>query len=374
MEDHQTSMLAYATAAPGPLRFEIRTSDGNRIEREFASSYIVIGRGPGSDLQLTEKTVSFRHAYIQVIGQRVAYVDLLSVAGVQVSGPPFHGWLSTEHEISIGSTKLRLLGDHWDYDEALPSPLDFRPRDEARIEYGVLPHVDLELLNTAHQGVRWPINRVITLVGRDDRCRITVADDRLSRVQCALLLLPSGLWGVDVLGKGGVQFDDHVSNCGLLATGTVLQLGPYQLTPHYLSAPPAQTIAPAYAVQEQVEFVTRSNRVFPTDFYHNTVIVYPQGDSQVFFFKDVHVEASRVSDLFQQKKFHNLVIDFSRVEQMPHTVPDGLTSICRMVPGRVAQCGLRPETISQIQSSPVLRSVPAYGSLPEALQAIYTMA
>jgi len=364
MDDQLTSMLAYAAGMPRPLTFSVRTADGRESEHEFAAPYLIIGRGAGSDLQLAEQTVSFRHAYLQVIGSRVAYVDLLSVAGIQIAGPPFHGWLSTEHEISIGSTRLRLLGPEWNYDEQLPGPLDFRPRDDFRMEYGTLPQVELELLNTAHQGKKWPINRVITLIGRDDRCRITVADDRLSRVQCALLLLPTGLWIIDLMGKGGVQLNGHAVQCGFLAAGSVLEIGPYQLSAHYQSPPPQPSTGGG-------EFVTRSNRIFPTDFYHNTIIVSPAGDQQQFYYQDVHAEASRVCDLFLQKGFQNLVIHFGRVEQLPHIVLEGLMSMCRVVPGRTVTSQISPQTAQTLQSSAALRALPEFPTLPDALQAIY---
>ncbi|HWL07475.1 MAG TPA: FHA domain-containing protein [Planctomicrobium sp.] len=371
MEDQNSLMLAYATAAPGPLRLAIRPGDGTWTEHEIQSPYAIIGRGTGSDIQLTDKTVSFRHAYLQVIGPRVAYVDLLSTAGIQVAGPPFSGWLSPKHEVSIGGTKLRLLGEGWESSPNLPAPQNFRPRDESREEYGVLPQVDLELLNSGHQGMKWPINRVITLVGRDDRCRITVADERLSRVQCALLLLPSGLWVVDLMGKGGVQLDGHACNCGLLAPGAVLEIGSYRLTAHYQSITQSNGARGAIASSAEREFLTRSNRIFLTDIYHNTVIVYPHTESHAFF-KDIHVEASRVCDLFLQKKFHNLVIDFSHAEQMPHTIPEGLAGICRVVPGRVAICGLNPDSAATIQHSNALKVLPQMETLPEAIQSIYT--
>ncbi|SFJ09931.1 Inner membrane component of T3SS domain-containing protein [Planctomicrobium piriforme] len=364
-------MLAYAAAAPGPLRLRIRMADGTEQQQEIAAPFAIIGRGAGSDVRLPEQTVSFRHAYLQAIGPRVACIDLLSVAGLNVSGPPFHGWLSPEHVLHIGSSQIQLVGEEWQGSDDLKSPLDFRPRDELRPEFGMLPQVDLELLNTQHQGMKWPINRVITLIGRDDRCRITVADERLSRVQCAMLLLPSGLWVIDLLGKGGVQMNGQACNCGLLSTGAELTIGQYRLTAHYQQVANMAAFTQQHGQSSGGEFLTRPNRIYQTEFYHDTVIVYPVGDAQGFFYQDVHVEASRVCDLVMQRGFNHVVIDFSRADQLSHMVVEGLMSMCRAVSGRSVMCGASETTYAALQTTPLIRLLDHYQSLQDALQAVY---
>ncbi len=375
MDDQFTSMLAYAAGAPGPLRLSVSSGNGPGEVVEVPAPYAIIGRAADSDIHLNDPNVSFRHTYLQVIGPRVACIDLLSSNGTHLSGPPTNDWLTSEHELKIGSSKIQLQGDDWLNDPSLPSPMAFRPRDESRMEFGVLPQVDLELLNTSHRGVRWPINRVITLLGRDESCRITISDDRLSRVQCSFLLLPSGLWVIDLMGKGGMLLNGQPCKCGFLGAGTTLEVGGYLLTAHYSVA---QTATPPQAPQMPTwgegEFVTRSNRIFQADFYHDTIVVYPRGDSIAFYFKDVHVEASRVCDLFGSKGFQNLVLDFSRVEQLPHTVLEGLTSICRSVPGKIVVCGVGPTTAQVVQQSATIRCIPEYANLSDAIQAIYAMA
>lgn len=372
-DDPVKAMLAYAGAVPGPLMLRVRSSDGTVEDQEINSPFAIIGRGPGNDIRLNESTVSFRHAYLQAIGPRVACIDLLSVGGIQQIGAPFRGWLTSQHVMQIGSSEIQLLGQKWiDDDETLKPPLDFRPRDESRPEYGLLPVVELELLNTPHQGLKWPINRVITLLGRDDRCRITVADDRLSRVQCALLLLPSGLWVIDLLGQGGILLNGESASCGMLSAGAELTIGPYRLTARYPEIEASALLAASYLPESGNEFLTtRPNKIFQTEFYHDTLIVLPLGDSRTFFYQDIHVEANRVVDLITQRGFNHVVIDFSRVEQMGHLVVEGLMNICRSVPGNAILCNADHATYDSLQTGPMCRLYHHYNSRQDALQSIY---
>lgn len=372
MEDSVKAMLAYAAAVVEPLRFEVRSPEGELTEVAVPSSYAIIGRGPGSDLRLSEQTVSFRHAYLQAIGPRLACIDLMSVGGIRVSGPPYRGWITPEHTLHIGSSEIQLLGDHWaEDDETLKPPLEFRPRHDQRQEYGQLPVVDLELLNTPHQGMKWPINRVVTLIGRDERCRITVADDRLSRVQCALLLLPSGLWCVDLLGKGGILFNGEPSSCGMISAGTVLTIGPYQLTAHYPELAQQAAASSAGVANNHSEFLTRTNRIFQTESYHDTLIVNVQPEIQTFYYQDVHIEANRVNDLIALRGFNHVVIDFASTEDVGHVVLEGVMGICRSVPGNSALCNANPTVYHGVKAHPVGRLFHHYSCRNDALQAVY---
>ncbi|WP_437186862.1 FHA domain-containing protein [Planctomicrobium sp. SH668] len=371
MDQSVKAMLAYATAAPGPFMIRVHKPDGSSEDQEVQAPFAIIGRGPGCDIVLEESTVSSRHVYLQAIGSRVACIDLLSTAGIRTNDPQFRGWLSPQTTLQIGSNELQLLGKKWEEaDASLKTPMEFRPRDESRPEYGLLPVVELELLNTQHQGMKWPINRVITLVGSDDRCRITVSDDRVSRVQCALLLLPSGLWVVNMLGKGGIQLNGEVVACGHLSAGAELTIGPYKLAAHYPEF--AKNLAPQQAIQaSESEFLTRSNRIYQTQSYQDTIVVTVMGDAPSYLYQEVHVESNRVLDVISQRKYNHLVVDFSRVPVLNHVAMEGLMNICRSIEGKSAFCGATPEVYALLQSHSTARLYSHYASLHEALLAVY---
>lgn len=377
MDDQARGMLRYAAGVPYPLQLQLRTPDGRITDVSTEAPYALIGRGEGCDICIADPSVSYRHVYLQAIGPAVACVDLLSVSGIKWLGPECRGWLSSQHEMRLGNATIKLAGDHWQENSGLAPPQEFRPRDEQRAEYGLLPKVELELLNTSHKGSKWPINRVITLLGRDERCRITIMDDRLSRVQCSLLLLPSGLWVIDLLGKGGIELNGQPVKCGLLAVGQELTVGKYSLTAHY---PDAAQIAAELQMKAAVaaaaqtagsEFSTRSNKFLQTEFYHDTLIILPLGDTRAALYQDMHMEGARVIDLINQRQFRNLIIDFSRAEEISHLLLEVLMAICRATPGNGALCGANERVYSVLQTSPLHRLFQHYANCQDALHAVY---
>lgn len=372
-----TALLTYAAGVPGPIRLESVDAAGQTAVHEIATPYALLGRGHECDISIPDAIVSFRHLYLQPIGRRLACLDLFTAGGVTwLAGPPFEGWLVPGHTFQIGSMQFRLIDEYWAGQEPLRPPLEFRPRDEQSIDYGPLATVELELLNTSSQGKRWPINRIITLVGRDDRCRITVADDRISRVHCALLLLPSGLWVIDLLGKGGTQFNGVPARCGLLAAGVELTVGPYRLTAHYLeqavAAPvPAYQSALVTGIQGEQEFVTRQNRLFYVESFVDTMIVRPQGNGRAFFYQEVHSEASRVSDVIASRKYQHLVVDLAKTESMGKLITDALGQMCRNTQGKAVFCNATPETYAELERCGLAKVWQHYLSLDDAYLAVH---
>ena len=374
MDDPYVQMLRYAAAVPKALRFRVREPNGDESEYELESPFALIGRSPECDICLTEETVSYRHAYIQAIGNRLACIDLLSTTGTRWGGAEFHGWMSSEMTMEVGPYTIQVEGDLWEVDDSLKPPLEFRPSDEHRDEYGVLPKVQLKLLNTSNKGKSWPINRIVTLVGRDERCRITMVNDKISRVQCGLLLLPSGLWMIDMLGKGGVEVSGESHRCALLAEGTSLKIGPYRLAAHYpdhQKAPPPQAAESGSGDAHAGEFLTKQNKIFQTQAYHDTLIVIPRGDSQAFLYQEIHIEASRVMELITNRNFQNLVVDFGQVDHLGKLILEALMTFCRAAPGKSAICGANAETYAVLESHPISRVWPHYITRQEALQAVY---
>ena len=366
MDQNNTAMLQYASAVPEAIRIRVRDPDGAEEELEISSAFAIVGRSKDAHICLSDQRVSFRHVLLLAIGNRLCCIDLLSTSGTKVNGETFAGWITHEDTLQVCGYELQLIDDCWVKDDSLKPPTDFRPRDEQRAEYGVLPRVELTLLNTSAKGKSWPINRVLTLVGCDDRCRITVVDDRLSRVQCALLLLPSGLWVIDLLGKSDVTVSGQPVKCGLLAEGVEVGIGPYLLAAHYPELQQAQT-----ALTQSGEFLTKQNKIVRAEAFADTLIVVPIGDSQSFLYNEIHVEASRITELIRNKGFRNLIIDFKEVADVGQLVVEALTSFCRQVPGKAAMCNANPEVFTKVQRSTLGRVWPHYLSRENAIQAVY---
>jgi anti-anti-sigma regulatory factor len=378
MHEQTLNTFRFVVGAARPIRLAVRRPESRTPEVvEFDSPYAVVGRAASCHLCLPEQDVSYRHAYLQVIGGRIACIDLFSAGGTHWDGGQTGPWLSPEHRLQIGSNWLQLFDDGWACDPDLTSPLDFRPRAEQRPEFGALPEVELEMLNSAAKGRSWPINRVITLLGRDERCRITCAGENISKVHCSLLLAPSGLWVVDLLGRGGVRVNGEQTPCGYLQDGAELQVDRFIMRARYPKL--AQARAARAATTETVSsdasrpsaaFLTRQHQVFPVEESGETLIVTPQGDIRDFFYQDIHLESNRVIHILQQYQFTHLIVDYSQVQIVGSIVLDAVASFCRSARGRAVQCGACPEMLSVLETTNFTTIWPHFATRAEALSAL----
>ena len=79
MSDQPLNMFRYVVGAAQPLRLLVsREGEGNPETVEVDAPYAIIGRASACHVSLPDKKVAFRHAYLQVIGGRVACIDLFS--------------------------------------------------------------------------------------------------------------------------------------------------------------------------------------------------------------------------------------------------------------------------------------------------------
>lgn len=71
---------------------------------------VVLGRGAGCDIQLTDSEVSRRHAMLEIRGDEVSIKDLGSTNGTFVDGVKVNqATLESQQEFSLGTTTLMLI-------------------------------------------------------------------------------------------------------------------------------------------------------------------------------------------------------------------------------------------------------------------------
>ena len=385
MEDQIVAMLRYASGQIEPMRLVVSNAQGQVVqEQEITNPFAVIGRGSNCDLVIQEEVVAYRHVYLQVFANRIACLDLMSTNGTQIAPPAPSHWITSAHKFRVGTHWVQLEGDQWVADQAVPSPLEFKTRDDRRAEYGVLPKAELGLLNTSAKGRLWPINRVVTLIGRDENCRITIPDERISRVHCSLLLLPSGLWVIDLLGKGGIKVNGQPVRCSALPEGSQLQIGDYLVAVHYpdiaqtqvpVQAPsslPAPPPPPTQSIgKPNVQFLTSQNRIFKVETWGDTLIVIPMGDNPNYKYHDVHLETGRVNELIYGHGYRKLIVDFSQSRLVGTLILDAITNFLRKASDKAVFCGASPEMHQSLTDLRLLTIWPLYASRHDALRAIY---
>lgn len=235
MNETLTRVFQQDVGADAPVQITVSRADSlDSQQHVLLNPYGVIGRSPNCDIRLKDSQVSFRHAYLQMIGGRLFCADLGSRSGTLWSDAQHRaGWLSTEEDVSIGPYQIRLLENPMlEGGDRIAIPADFDPLAIYDGELGEMPDVRLEFLNAADD-VDLPLRRMLTFAGSARGCKLRFEGDRISRVHCSLMLTPSGLWVIDLLGKGGTKVNGALIRSDRLNDGDLLKIGQFQMRVHY---------------------------------------------------------------------------------------------------------------------------------------------
>lgn len=225
-----------ACGASGPIEIELTdTRQGEVVRRVTDQPFLVLGKAPHVDLQLKDREVSRRHAYLQVVAGGVYCIDLLSRTALHwAQGPDRFGWLDLEEVLGIGPFRIRVLGGI----QALPhgAVRNWKPLATLLPRGEPLPGVDLESVVTAGRSVLWRISRVLTLVGEADDCKLRIREETVSRFCCCLVHTAAGTWVVDLLGRPGTMVNGKLVRWCRLDDGDSLGIGTVSLRVRYQGA------------------------------------------------------------------------------------------------------------------------------------------
>ncbi|MBY0460282.1 MAG: FHA domain-containing protein, partial [Gemmataceae bacterium] len=164
--------------------------------------FTLVGRDESCDVTLSDPDINPRHAWLQVLGGRVFALDLGSRTGlVWPGGGRGSGWLDSGTTVKVGPFLLRLNGSgHTSPRLNAPDGNPLAPDAGAKARLTVA----LEFRNGRRAKDKWAVNRLVTLVGRSPDCKIHLTADDISLYHCGLISTPSGLWVVDLSGRGVV--------------------------------------------------------------------------------------------------------------------------------------------------------------------------
>ena len=223
MNNPPPHLFLEACGSAEPFRVGVGLKDEMQSEAlTFDRPFLVIGRGPGTDLTLEHWQVSRRHAYLQLLDGRFYCVDLGSRTGTHGGDAAERmGWLGRGGSIQIGPYTVR------------PDPPPRRP-ESAR---GV-PGVTWELPGRALSRSLWPMDQEIALVGRSPACKLRIVEADVSKFHCSLVRTRLGVWVVDLLGREGVLVNDRPVRFARLDDGDELRVGRHVIRPRY-DTPPA---------------------------------------------------------------------------------------------------------------------------------------
>jgi Inner membrane component of T3SS, cytoplasmic domain/FHA domain len=210
-----------ACGATSPLELKIEdTRDQTSKRWVLPQPFALVGRESRADIALNDEEVSRRHAYLQVHDGRVVVFDLFSRTGIRFDNQPHaNDLLCPEQPLGIGPFTLRLL-------HGVAEVRDPEVKPE-------LPRVWFQLRQGRHHHPPWEMKREIALVGRAPECKVSLRDASVSRVHCSLVRTRSGVWAVDLLGRGGVLLNGTPVRFGHLEEGDELRIGVFCLRCRY---------------------------------------------------------------------------------------------------------------------------------------------
>ena len=200
-------------------------ADGEPTAHRLDRPFVLIGRAADCDVRLRHPDVSYRHAYLQIVGGRALCVDLASRTGTRwKAGTQSYGWIDPGEDVGIGPFSLSYRGEESD----LPAEAEFLAQSDG----STLPAAALEFLNGRDASERprvWPLRRSVTLVGASPACNIQLRHESVSKVHSSLVLTPEGLWVIDLLGRHGTRVNATAVRCARLQDGDELRIGRFHM-------------------------------------------------------------------------------------------------------------------------------------------------
>jgi pSer/pThr/pTyr-binding forkhead associated (FHA) protein len=220
---HESDLFFQSCGRRAGLTLEVerqgqRGAEPHPLELPFA----LLGRDERNQVCLADADVSRRHAYLQVLAGAVYCVDLASRTGVRWDGEPrLAGWVTAEGTLQIGPFFLRLS----EATPPAPTPVEGRaPCDPMAADSPDAPPAPAWSLELPG-GMRWRINRGLTLVGRSSRCKLRPNTHGASQFHCSLVRTDEGLWVVDLLSRRGTHVNGQRVAWSRLEEGDELRVG-----------------------------------------------------------------------------------------------------------------------------------------------------
>jgi pSer/pThr/pTyr-binding forkhead associated (FHA) protein len=231
--DPLIARFAEACGAAGPLDLRVELADGGVLaEGTVRQPFCLVGRDDVCEITLTDPEVNPRHVWLQLLGGRLYAIDLGSRHGLAwPDGRSGCGWLEVGTPVRVGPFRLNLRTPV----SAHPSRNGNHPLQADAAVVRTRPAVHLDFRNGKRAKDRWAVNRLVTLVGRSPECKVHLNADDVAPFHCGLVLTPTGLWVVDLSGRGVVVSGERM-RVAPLPHGAELWVGRFLIGCHYPAA------------------------------------------------------------------------------------------------------------------------------------------
>lgn len=370
-----SSQFRAATGSSDPLRLEIARADGSdRHSVSLDNSFGIIGQSRGCDVLLRDPEIGFRHAYLQMLGGRLFVVDLGTKSGISWDdGTKESGWFLPERTLNVGPFQVRIEANSpspaGDAPEGIENPLDIFDVNE----FGYSP-VNAEFLDGSDRPPVRPVNRLITLVGRAPGCKFQFKDEGVSTVHCSLVRTKTGLWVVDLLGKGGTKVNRKKIRFARVDQKKLVTIGHFAMRFRFdLSFRAAGEEAVPTTAEDSSLGASAFNKVFTVARLSEALLVTPVADPSGFRYAEVHREANLVLQLLGRPDIENLIIDLGHINYFGSELIGALIRLARRANdhgGQVCFCNGSEKMRSVLRNMSLDKLWPYCDTRDEALHKI----
>ncbi len=203
----------------------------------------LIGSAPNCDLVFSHAAIHPHHALLQWINGSLFYCDLTSQTS---NGPTSHGgtrpqsaegvWVRYE-PVCVGPYQLLVEAD-----EMSPPPEDSPLVRSPRLA-NELPQIALQFQGVAQSENQWPVDRILTVIGRGSQCRLRLNHESIPQVLSCLLRTPTSCWIIDIAGAGTTTVNGRPVTMSPIDIGDILQLGTFPVDVIATAFPQTQIVS-----------------------------------------------------------------------------------------------------------------------------------
>jgi pSer/pThr/pTyr-binding forkhead associated (FHA) protein len=184
--------------------------------------YALIGRLVGADIQIDDRRVSARHAYLHLDRRGIYAIDLATRTGTRVGQEARGaGWLSTGELIEIAGCRIKVA--HIQIAGGIAA--DRIDRTDLLADAKHLQLAAVTLYPARNPGAPLTLGSELVFLGRSPSCGIRIEGASAARTHCVLVRTQTGAYVVDLTGRGTWVNDQPLQGAAPLIDGDSLMIG-----------------------------------------------------------------------------------------------------------------------------------------------------
>jgi pSer/pThr/pTyr-binding forkhead associated (FHA) protein len=224
------------------ITVEVIEGPDEGLRHQVRGSRTVFGR-KDAEVELSDPTVSGRHAMLEMVGGKLFLTDLGSTNGTTLNGDRIESApVQNLDQLGLGDTRILLTVVEDKYGAYLAAEVpadedldDSRVEDtEATVIEEALPNPDLDstikvmldVVAGPDQGKKFQVARRSTVIGRSEKADLRLSDTGVSQRHCQIEIHNKDKMTIkDLASSNGTRLNDHYVSAVKIRHGDLVQIG-----------------------------------------------------------------------------------------------------------------------------------------------------